>query len=341
MARIDFAKLGIEVEQFSLMTPDGTASVIGQASLAGETPGLSFALSLTQMPAAVVRAFWPPFVAAKTRGWFDINVKGGTLGPATLQVALPPDNIGPRARGKVLPSMRSSARCLPGRRVFADQDFPDHQERGRRDHLRQRDRQHLGADRHRRGAGKGDLQAGGTTLIIPELGRSQPRGDLHLELAGSAAALAAVSNTPPLSIAAKHGIVPESLSGDAALSLDANIPIYESDFADVIPTFRLALTDFSSTSPIDSRMIAEADLVLEGQSEELHGEGRRHARRSRRYRRPDPRNRARRDTSAVSRHARRRDARASRLRLRQPGHRPDAGVARRIRTTRASRSRST
>src|SRR6185295_9427749 len=49
MARINFADFGIEVEQFSLMTPDGTASVIGQASFAGANPGLSLALSMTQM----------------------------------------------------------------------------------------------------------------------------------------------------------------------------------------------------------------------------------------------------------------------------------------------------
>jgi len=265
VARIDFADVGIEVEQFSVVTPGGTASIIGQASLAGKTPGLSFALSLTEMPAGVMRALWPPFVAAKTRGWFDINVKGGTLGPATLQVALPPDHIGPRALGKVLPSSAlvgtvpfqgaefSPIRTFPtivnavGGITFGNATASIWAQAG-----------------VVQVPGKGDLQAGGTTLIIPELGRKQPRGELHLELAGSAAALAAASNTAPLAIAAKRGIVPEGLSGDAALSLDANIPIYESDFADVIPTFRLALADFSSTSPINDRLVANADLVLEG-----------------------------------------------------------------------------
>ncbi len=265
MARLSFADLGIEVQQFSLMTPDGTASIIGQASLAGANPGLSFALSLTQMPAAVMRALWPPFVVTKTRAWFDINVKGGSLGPATLQVALPPDHIGARGRGKVLPDT-----ALVGTVPFKDAEFSP-----------------IGTFptiRNSTGgitfgnatasvwaqtgvvqvAGKGDVQAGGTTLIIPELGRAQPRGDLHLELAGSAAALAAVSNTPPLSVAAKQGVLPDSLSGDASLSLDASIPMYESNFADVVPTFRLGLSGFSSATPINGRMIASADLVLEG-----------------------------------------------------------------------------
>ena len=43
----------------------------------------------------------------------------------------------------------------------------------------------------------------------------------------------------------------------------------------MIPTFRLALTNFSSTSPIDDRMITEANLVLEGspKSYTVKGEG--------------------------------------------------------------------
>jgi hypothetical protein len=276
VARIDLVERGIEIEQFSLLTPDGSASAIGQASLRGETPGLSFALSLSRMPAAVVRALWPPFVAAKTRLWFDINVKSGMVGPATLTVALPPDNIGPRARGKVLPSTAlvgslpfengvfSPIRTFPvienavGGITFGNATASIWAQTGTVDV-----------------PGRGQLQAGGTTLIIPELGRLEPRGDLHLELAGSAAALAAVSNTPPLAIAAKQGLMPEALSGDAQLSLDANIPIYESNFADVTPAFRLGLTNFSSTSPIDNRMITEADLVLEGSAKSytVRGEG--------------------------------------------------------------------
>jgi hypothetical protein len=118
MARVKFADLGIEIERLLLVTPDGTASAIGQASLAGPTPGVSFALSMTELPAATVRALWPPFVADKVRLWFEINVKSGTLGPATLQVALPPDHIGARNRGKVLPRY-----ALVGSLPFHDAEF--------------------------------------------------------------------------------------------------------------------------------------------------------------------------------------------------------------------------
>jgi hypothetical protein len=276
VARVNFADLGIDIEHLNVVTPDGTASAIGQASLGGRTPGVSFALSMTEISAAAIRALWPPFVADKLREWFDVNVKAGTVGPATLQVALPPDHIGPRNRGKVLPRygligslpFRSGAfspiKTFPlignaaGEITFANATATIVAQSGA-----------VGVP------GKGTLDAAGTTLVIPELGRLQPRGDLHLELAGPAAALAQLSDIPPLSIAGKRGIVADDLTGQAALSLDANIPLNDALFTDVIPTFRLALEDFSSASPIDGRTIAEANVVLEGspRSYTVKGEG--------------------------------------------------------------------
>jgi hypothetical protein len=73
-----------------------------------------------------------------------------------------------------------------------------------------------------------------------------------------------LSDTGPLSVAAKRGIVADALSGEAQLSLDGAIPLYPAPLDEVRPTFRLALTDFTSSEPISERMIADADLVLEG-----------------------------------------------------------------------------
>ncbi|MGH6926302.1 MAG: DUF3971 domain-containing protein [Propylenella sp.] len=265
MARVNFADLGMEIERLQLVTPDGIASVIGQASLAGPTPGVSFALSMTELPAATVRALWPPFVADKLRLWFDINVKSGTLGPATLQVALPPDHIGPRNRGKVLPRY-----ALVGSLPFREAEFspistfPAISNASGEIAFANATANIVAQSGIIAVPGKGVLQAAGTGLVVPELGRAQPRGDLHLELSGPATALAQVSNTPPLSVARDRALVPENLSGEAALSLDVNIPLYAADFAGVIPNFRLALTDFSSTTPIEGRSVGEANLVLEG-----------------------------------------------------------------------------
>ena len=275
-ARVDFSDLALEVQRLALVTAEGSASAIGQASLAGPAPGLSFALSLSEMPAEVIRSLWPPFIAAKSRGWFDMNVKSGTLGPATLRVALPPDYIGARRQGRPFPSYALIG-TLPfkGAQFSPLPSFPV---------IEGADGDMIFADGKakfvtRSGTidvpGYENMQSAGTSLLIPELGRARPWGDLHLELAGPAAALAVLSDTPPLDVARTHGIVASALSGDAVLSLDASIPLFGGAEEDIHPTFRLALDEFSSTSPIEGRTIDKADLMLEGSPESftVKGEG--------------------------------------------------------------------
>ena len=269
----DVVNLAADVERFYLVTEAGTLSAVGQASLKGENPGLSFALSLGEMPAEVARAFWPPFIASKTRSWFDNNVKSGMLGPASLQVALSPESIGPNVH-RPLPS-----NALFGSLPFRNAEFSPlstlplvREAQGAIDFA-----EGLAILRANSGViqmeGRGELQAAGTTLILPEIGGERPRGDLHLELAGPAAAVAALADNPPFSIAAKRGILADKLSGDAQLSLDANLPLY-ADHGEVIrPSFRLAVTDFASAEPIQGRLIGSADMVLEGTPESFTVKG--------------------------------------------------------------------
>ena len=66
-AEVDLASLSLNVERLDLDTAHGAMSLIGQAGLAGPSPGVSLALSFGAMPIEVARAFWPPFIASKTR----------------------------------------------------------------------------------------------------------------------------------------------------------------------------------------------------------------------------------------------------------------------------------
>jgi hypothetical protein len=268
LARLDAANRGIAIERVHITTSDGSVSATGQASLAGPAPGLSFAFALSEMPMAVARAFWPPFVASKTRQWFDKNVRSGRVGPATLRIALPPENIGRSGRGRVLPDYAllgslpfrdaalSPISTLPviegaaGEIAFANATATVRVDAG------------VIAM-----PGKGQLKVGGTRLTIPELGRPRLWGRLQLALAGSAAALAALSDVPPLAVAAARGIRAEDLSGNAELALDAEIPLFPAALTNVRPVFQLVLTDFSSKSAIADRMIGEADLILAGTPE--------------------------------------------------------------------------
>jgi hypothetical protein len=268
LARLDVPNRGIAIERIHFTTSDGSVSATGQASLVGPAPGLSFALALSEMPMAVARAFWPPFVASKTRQWFDKNVRSGRVGPATLRIALPPGHIGRRGRGRVLPDY-----ALLGSLPFRDAAFSPISalpviEAAAGEIAFANATATLRADSGVMAiAGKGQLQVGGTRLTIPELGRPRLWGKLQLALTGSAAALASLSDMPPFSIAASRGIHAEDLSGNAELALDAEIPLFPAPLTNARPIFRLALTDFSSTSPIADRMIGDTDLVLAGTPE--------------------------------------------------------------------------
>lgn len=278
IARIQPAIGEVSIERFDVATDSGSASAVGQVSFGGPAPGLSLALSLSAMPAADMRALWPPFVASKTRRWFDENVVSGIVGPATLQVSLPAEFMGEKGRGRPLPSYALAGVVPFTQATFSPfRTFP----------------KIVGADgdiAFSSGAAtimamSGSIDVGsfgsvdptGTTMMIGELGRSEPFGNLHLELSGSAAALARLSNTPPLHVTAARGIVADDLSGDARLSLDAEIPLTShADMSKVAPTFRLALAGFSSKKPIEGRQIEEADLILEGRPESytVKGQGR-------------------------------------------------------------------
>ena len=113
--------------------------------------------------------------------------------------------------------------------------------------------------------GAGTLEAAGTVFTIPKLGNPGIGGNLVLRLTGPAAALARASDAGPLSIATGRGIEAANLKGTADLQLSAEIPLnrqLSSD--DILPQFHLALSDFSSSSPINGRSIEAANVVLEG-----------------------------------------------------------------------------
>ena len=227
LARIDIAQLQIDVERFDLATPKGGVSAIGQGSIAGNAPGLSFALSVSEMPVETLRALWPPFLASKTRRWADENIVSGLVGPATLQVALPIDYIGEGGRDRILPD-HAVIGTLPFRNaVFSPLTTFPKIENAEGDIDFANATATVTARSGRVSiASAGDLDAAGTVMVIPELGSARPEGGLHLALSGSTRALAVLSNTPPLSVAANRGIEPTDLSGTMTLALDAEVPLF-------------------------------------------------------------------------------------------------------------------
>ena len=263
---INLEKSIILLEDAVITGEEGQIRAAGDFRWSGIAPGLSGALTIEETTTRMARALWLPIIAARTRNWFDQNVKSGLLGPGTVQIALPMENLGPSARGRPLPpdgvvgtvpfqfAQFTPLRDLPlVRNAFGTLNFADAAVT-------------VGIER-------GDVSAGGfgvaavgsTRFQVPNLGKPNPVGYLNLKLSGAAAAVAELSNAGRLNIAEERGITPASLSGEADVDLTANFSLTKpANTDDIDAEFTLALADFASSEPLQGQFVTDAQLLLEG-----------------------------------------------------------------------------
>lgn len=263
---VDLAGGAIRLQQAVINGPEGAARAVGSFRFKGEAPGLSGVVEVEETTARMVRALWPPILARKTRAWFDRNVKSALIGPGTVQIALPKENLGRAGKGRPLPpdgvvgeipfryGLFTPLRDLPlVRNAFGSLQFADATAIVR---LTQAEVTAVGY---------GTAGVGETEFRIPDLGKPDPVGYLDLGISGPAAALAQLSNAGRLNIAEDRGISPDALSGDAELSLKAAFSLTKrARPEDVDAEFDLQLADFASSEPITGQLISAADLAIKG-----------------------------------------------------------------------------
>ena len=276
-ASIDTRSGKFKLDEMTVKGPAGNASLAGTAELSGPSAGIALALSFDEAPIEFGRALWPAFITPKVLNWIDANLSGGIVGPGTLRVALPLDHIGERGRNRVLPPYAlEGSIAFRGARFTPIESLPVIRQAAGRIDLAEATAT-ITLDAGKADFGKaGTLDAAGTIFTIPELGKPDVGGNLALRLAGPAAALASASDAGPLNVATGRGIEAADLKGRADLQLTAQIPLNRPSLSpdDVLPQFRLALSDFSSTNPINGRSIEAADIVLEGEPDAYTVKGR-------------------------------------------------------------------
>jgi len=265
-ARLSPASRSITIDRLELAGADGFVSLAGTFAAEGPGAGIALAIRSSEMPVATAKALWPPWVAEDTRDWVNEFVHDGRVGPLDITVALPIGHIGPASRGKPLPPF-----ALHGAVPFRDVTFvpvPDLPTATRvAGTVSLADGAALvdlagGGFMMPDGA---DIAAGGSVMVVRELGRHDPVGELSLQLAGPAAALARLADAGPFNIATENGIGADTLTGAAELTVVASVPLVGTTPPDELsPEFRLALSDVTSEVPIDGRRIAGADLVISG-----------------------------------------------------------------------------
>jgi len=266
---IDMVAGAILLDGASISGPEGAARAAGAFRFQGDAPGLSGAVTIEETTVRMARALWLPIIARKTRSWFDRNVKSALLGPGTVQIALPMENLGDAGRDRPLPSdgvvgelpfrygLFTPLRDLPlVRNAFGSLQFTDATAIVKL----------TAADVTV--AGMGVASVGPTEFRIPNLGKPDPVGYLDLDVAGPAAALAQISNAGRLQIAEDRGLSPAALSGDAKLGLQAAFSLVgKSRQNEINAEFDLQLSKFASDTPIAGQLISGGTLAVRGNTE--------------------------------------------------------------------------
>ena len=248
-------------------TPTGNISFEGVFSSSGAEPGLKAELQTDGADAAMLFALWPPIVASEAKSWFKNNVKSARFGPGTLRFDLPIENIRASTDGLALPADGITGQVALRSAQFSPLgDMPSIND---------------ASGLIRFGNATFDVALNGGTITdsafgsaviesarfqIPNLGTRNGVGYLDLSVSGPAAALADLSNAGRLEIARSRNIEPGAVSGNAELTLFAQLPLADSkgDVGAEVE-FDLQLTDFAATSNFTGgRSLTDGSLKLTG-----------------------------------------------------------------------------
>ncbi len=248
-------------------TPTGTISFEGVLKSSGAEPGLKAELQTDGADAAMLFALWPPIVASEAKSWFRNNVKAARFGPGTLRFDLPLEYIRAGTDGLALPVDGITGQVsVQSARFSPLGDLPSIDDSS-------------GSIRFRNATLDVELNSGtitdsafGSAAIerarfqVPNLGTQNGVGYLDLSMSGPAAALADLSNAGRLEIASSRNIEPDAVSGNAQLTLFAQLPLAD-DKGDVGTKveFDLQLTEFAATADFTGgHSLTDGSLKLTG-----------------------------------------------------------------------------
>ncbi len=265
-ATLDPEIWNFEIERLEVTGSAGKLAMLGNIQFGGDSPGVALAIQLAQADVAMVHGLWPAFVAGKARKWFKNNIRAGRIGPGLVQVALPMDELRKRNRIDPIPDY-----AVAGTVDFSSTDFtplpffPEISDAAGSLTFENSTTTIVLKSGTSLIKGRGALDVTGSSIAIPRMAAPSPIGEIDLRLSGPIAAIAQVADAGPLNAASGRDIDAAALSGTGQLALKVDVPMSGGDaLSDLAPEFELALTDFTSSEPLDGRKISGASLVLKG-----------------------------------------------------------------------------
>ncbi|MEP0520920.1 MAG: AsmA-like C-terminal domain-containing protein [Hyphomicrobiales bacterium] len=263
--RFDLSSRYLSVDAFELRT--GESRILGSANVnfQSQFPSMAGAVSVGPIAASKAKQLWPPTLAGGARRWFVRNVEEGEIEGIDVTFAIPAGLVGNRDPKKEFPKEAfSGIMNFSDARVRIFGDLPD---------LSARTGQ-LGFDQFGLTASieEGSAVSPSGELVdvpsaifrLPVLGPRNPEAQATVSMIGKASDLAEIADVAPLGFMTKRGVPPEAVTGEAVAEVSATFNLSSKiNPEEVATTATVRLSDFSSTVPIQDRIISKGDVVVQ------------------------------------------------------------------------------
>ncbi len=260
---IDQAISKIFANQIGVRTNSGEAMGSATVDLVpGKAPGLIFQLDVPSISVSHAKQLWPWFAAAPAQKWAAGNVFGGQVRDSRLEIDVKPGRIGdgvPLGRDEIaghfeiyntrfdvageIPPVRDSVGVVDFRGTDVDIELK---------------------------SGTAYLPTGRTvaakkgTFVIRRGELPPVIGELDIDIAGSADAVAELATYKPIDALRQLPIAPDDLSGSVSGHVKASIPLQKgADFARQNWSVKLDYQNLAISKPFQGQMVAAADGTID------------------------------------------------------------------------------
>ncbi|MBL4645592.1 MAG: hypothetical protein JKY99_03945, partial [Rhizobiales bacterium] len=264
-ARWDFGSKFLVIDDFALHVAD--ASILGSASVNFQPrfPSVAGAFSLSPMSVDTLKRIWPPTLAGGARRWFIKNVLSGQITGGEMTLAIPAGFVGNRD-----PDKKMANGSVVGKISFIDahiKSFGDLPNLRAESGVINFEGKGLTISAEN---GTAENPIGGVVDVpsaifrLPQIGPTIPDAEITVSMIGSAQDLAEIANSAPIKFMDKRGVPPSAVSGQAIAEITSKLKIRPKiSPEDVITHTTVRLVNFSSTVPIQGRIISNGDVVVQ------------------------------------------------------------------------------
>ena len=243
----------------------GRGEVIGTAIASfvdGKWPGVDLALSIAEMPVSHAKQLWPWMSASGAYNWANANLFGGTLRNSRLSMSVAPGRIG---IGVALTQQEIYGTFeVSGTRFDITGQIPPV-----RDGVGSVSFQGTDVD-VKLTSGTVYLPTGRTvaasdgTFVIRRGEKPPVIGELDINIAGSADAVAEFASYKPIDAMRHLDITPDELKGDVTGNVKARIPLQANvDMTNLGWTVKLSYSGLAITKPFQGQTVTDANGTIE------------------------------------------------------------------------------